>query len=108
MHMLKHMDIGAPPSANYDILVSVFHPRPDQQKVRWNVRAAIESKNHTDAATHPKQSSIKKISISILFLSHLLSLSSSICQWNRRRFEFCIEIPMEISGSIRIGQKTGE
>lgn len=45
MHMLKHMDIGAPPSANYDILVSVFHPRPDQQKVRWNVRDAIDSKN---------------------------------------------------------------
>lgn len=47
MHMLKHMDIGAPPSANYDILVSVFHPRPDQQKVRWNVRAAIDSKKLT-------------------------------------------------------------
>lgn len=48
VQMLKHMDIGAPPSANYDVLVSVFHPRPDQQKVRWDVRAAIDSKNrHT-------------------------------------------------------------
>lgn len=33
-----------PPSSKYEILVSVFNPRPDQQKVNWNVRAAIESK----------------------------------------------------------------
>lgn len=40
----KKIDITAPPSAKYDILVSVFHPRPDQQKVRWGIRAAIDSK----------------------------------------------------------------
>lgn len=36
--------ISAPPSAKYDILVSVFNPRPDQQHVHWNVRTAMESK----------------------------------------------------------------
>lgn len=46
MRMLQHMGVGAPPSASYDVLVSVFHPRPDQQKIRWNVRAAIDSKKH--------------------------------------------------------------
>lgn len=30
-------------SANYDLLVSVFNPRPDMQTVNWNVRTAIES-----------------------------------------------------------------
>lgn len=39
----KHVEISAPPSVKYDLLVSVFHPRPDQQKVLWDVRAAIES-----------------------------------------------------------------
>lgn len=57
MHMLQHMGIDAPPSANYDILVSVFHPRPDQQKVRWDVRAAIDSKNQA----HFKRSTIQTI-----------------------------------------------
>lgn len=34
---------SAAPSAKYDILVSVFNPRPDQQTVVWNVQSAIES-----------------------------------------------------------------
>lgn len=33
------------PSANYDLLISVLNPRPDMQKVIWDVRLAIESKN---------------------------------------------------------------
>lgn len=37
-------DSSAPPSAKYDVLISVFHPRPDQQKVYWDVRSAISSK----------------------------------------------------------------
>lgn len=40
----KRMDTSAPPNANYDILISIFQPRPDQQKVRWNIRAAIDCK----------------------------------------------------------------
>lgn len=43
LHGRKNVDSSAPPSANYDILVSVFHPRPDQQKVNWDVRTAIDS-----------------------------------------------------------------
>ncbi|XP_031632221.1 GPI transamidase component PIG-S isoform X2 [Contarinia nasturtii] len=39
----KKLENTTPPSAKYDILVSVFHPRPDQQKVRWNIRAAIDT-----------------------------------------------------------------
>lgn len=35
--------LSAPPSANYDVLVSVFNPRPDQHKVHWNVRAAMQT-----------------------------------------------------------------
>lgn len=35
---------SAAPSAKYDVLVSVFNPRPDQQTVNWNVRTAIDSK----------------------------------------------------------------
>lgn len=42
---------SAAPSAKYDILVSVFNPRPDQQTVKWNVRAAIESKLYHFAVT---------------------------------------------------------
>lgn len=42
-NLQKQLETSAPPSAEYDILVSVFHPMPDQQKVRWNVRSAIES-----------------------------------------------------------------
>lgn len=38
--------MSVPPNSKYDILVSVFHPKPDQQKVHWNVRDAIESKHH--------------------------------------------------------------
>lgn len=34
---------SAAPSAKYDVLVSVFNPRPDQQTVNWNVLGAIES-----------------------------------------------------------------
>lgn len=34
---------SSPPHAKYDILISVFNPRPDQQRVHWNVRNAIES-----------------------------------------------------------------
>lgn len=33
---------SAAPAAKYDILVSVFNPRPDQQNVQWDVRAAME------------------------------------------------------------------
>lgn len=40
--MRRTMDASVPPNSKYDILVSVFHPRPDQQKVHWNVRAAID------------------------------------------------------------------
>lgn len=43
LHGRRNLDSSAPPSANYDILVSVFHPRPDQQKVNWDVRTAIDS-----------------------------------------------------------------
>lgn len=42
-HSRKNVESSAPPSKNYDILVSVFHPRPDQQKVNWDVRTAIDS-----------------------------------------------------------------
>lgn len=35
---------SAAPSAKYDVLVSVFNPRPDQQTVIWDVQSAIESK----------------------------------------------------------------
>lgn len=35
--------LSAPPSANYDVLVSVFNPRPDQHKVHWNVRSAMQT-----------------------------------------------------------------
>lgn len=45
----RRMDTSAPPNANYDILFSIFQPRPDQQKVRWDVRSAINSKEHTFA-----------------------------------------------------------
>lgn len=40
----KTRDTNDPPSAKYDILISIFHPRPDQQKVFWDVRSAIDSK----------------------------------------------------------------
>lgn len=40
----RNMDTSAPPSSRYDILISVFQPRPDQQNVRWDVRSAIDSK----------------------------------------------------------------
>lgn len=43
----KRMDTSAPPNANYDILFSIFQPRSDQQKVRWDVRSAINSKEFT-------------------------------------------------------------
>lgn len=39
----KSRDTNDPPSAKYDILISIFHPRPDQQKVFWDVRSAIDS-----------------------------------------------------------------
>lgn len=35
--------LNAPPSANYDVLVSVFNPRPDQYKAHWNVRSAMRT-----------------------------------------------------------------
>lgn len=35
---------SAAPDPKYEILVSVFNPRPDQQTVKWDVRGAIESK----------------------------------------------------------------
>lgn len=40
----RRMDTSAPPNANYDILISIFQPRPDQQKVRWDVHGAINCK----------------------------------------------------------------
>ncbi|XP_058812173.1 GPI transamidase component PIG-S-like isoform X1 [Topomyia yanbarensis] len=33
----------APMQPNYDVLISVFNPRPDKQKIHWNVRAAAEN-----------------------------------------------------------------
>lgn len=39
----RNAHISAPPSAQYDVLVSVFNPRPDQHNVHWNVRSAMES-----------------------------------------------------------------
>lgn len=39
----RNMYTSTPPQAKYDILVSVFNPRPDQQRVTWNVQSAIES-----------------------------------------------------------------
>lgn len=72
VQMLKHMDIGAPPSANYDVLVSVFHPRPDQQKVRWDVRAAIDSKNwHTTTTKSDEFHSQFSISVFVSFIAYL-------------------------------------
>lgn len=45
-HFPKRMETSAPPNANYDILISIFQPRPDQQRVRWDVRAAIDCKRY--------------------------------------------------------------
>ncbi|XP_053686291.1 GPI transamidase component PIG-S [Sabethes cyaneus] len=33
----------APMQPHYDVLISVFNPRPDKQKVHWNVRLAAEN-----------------------------------------------------------------
>ncbi|XP_055523531.1 GPI transamidase component PIG-S-like isoform X1 [Wyeomyia smithii] len=33
----------APMQPQYDVLISVFNPRPDKQKVHWNVRLAAEN-----------------------------------------------------------------
>lgn len=43
MHGQQIRHNSAPPQPNYDVLISVLNPRPDLQKVHWNVRLAAES-----------------------------------------------------------------
>ncbi|XP_058467309.1 GPI transamidase component PIG-S-like isoform X1 [Malaya genurostris] len=41
---LRQMRLNtAPMQPHYDILISVFNPRPDKQNIHWNVRAAAEN-----------------------------------------------------------------
>lgn len=39
----------APMQPHYEILISVFNPRPDIQRVHWNARAAAESESFTSS-----------------------------------------------------------